>query len=80
LRIWGFLFFFFFVAVLGFELRAYTLSHSTSPFFCDGFFEIGSGELFPGVLVQILVLPKKKTKNKKNKKFCTLTFEVELSL
>jgi hypothetical protein len=25
-------FFFFFFAVLGFELRAYTLSHSTSPF------------------------------------------------
>jgi hypothetical protein len=24
--------FFFFFAVLGFELRAYTLSHSTSPF------------------------------------------------
>jgi hypothetical protein len=30
--------FFFFVAVLGFELRAYTLSHSTSPFFVMGFF------------------------------------------
>jgi hypothetical protein len=26
-----------FFAVLGFELRAFTLSHSTSPF-CDGFF------------------------------------------
>jgi hypothetical protein len=25
-------------AALGFELRAYTLSHSTSPFFCEGFF------------------------------------------
>jgi hypothetical protein len=25
-------------AVRGFELRAYTLSHSTSPFDCDGFF------------------------------------------
>jgi hypothetical protein len=23
---------------LGFELRAYALSHSTSSFFCDGFF------------------------------------------
>jgi hypothetical protein len=33
-----FLFFFFFPVVLGFELRAYTLSHSTSPF-CDGFFQ-----------------------------------------
>jgi hypothetical protein len=32
--------------VLGFELRAYTLSHSTSPFFVKGFFEIGSPELF----------------------------------
>jgi hypothetical protein len=29
---------FFFVA-LGFEFRGYTLSHSTSPFFCDGFFQ-----------------------------------------
>jgi hypothetical protein len=28
--------------VLGFELRAYTLSHSTSPFFMLGIFEIGS--------------------------------------
>jgi hypothetical protein len=32
--------------ILGFELRAYTLSHSTSPIFVMGFFEIGSGELF----------------------------------
>jgi hypothetical protein len=39
-------FFFFFFAVLEFELRAYTLSHSTSPFFVTGFFEIGSCELF----------------------------------
>jgi hypothetical protein len=31
-------------AMLGFELMAYTLSHSTSPF--GGFFEIGSLELF----------------------------------
>jgi hypothetical protein len=36
----------FFLVVLGFELRAYTLSHSTSPFFLKGFFEIGSRELF----------------------------------
>jgi hypothetical protein len=30
---------FYFFVVLGFKLRAYTLSHSTShpPFFCDGF-------------------------------------------
>jgi hypothetical protein len=32
----------FFFVVLVFELRAYTLSHSTSPFFVKGFFEIGS--------------------------------------
>jgi hypothetical protein len=30
---------FFFFAVLGFELRAYTLSHSTSPFFVKGFLD-----------------------------------------
>jgi hypothetical protein len=27
-----------FFAVLGFEVRAYTLSHSTSPFLVEGFF------------------------------------------
>jgi hypothetical protein len=36
--------------VLGFELRGYTLSHSTSPILCvcvcEGFFEIGSLELY----------------------------------
>jgi hypothetical protein len=37
--------FFLFLAVLGLELRAYTLSQSISPFF-EGFFEIGSSELF----------------------------------
>jgi hypothetical protein len=31
-------FIYLFFVVLGFELRAYTLSHSTSPFFCDGRF------------------------------------------
>jgi hypothetical protein len=31
-------------AILGFELRAYTLSHSTSAFLCWVFFEIGSRE------------------------------------
>jgi hypothetical protein len=36
-----------FFVVLGFELRAYTLSHSAA-LFCDGFFEIGSRELFAG--------------------------------
>jgi hypothetical protein len=30
--------FFFFLMVLGFELRAYSLSHSTSPFVVMGFF------------------------------------------
>jgi hypothetical protein len=30
--------------ILEFELRAYTLSHSTNPFLC--FFEIGCSELF----------------------------------
>jgi hypothetical protein len=37
----GFIYLFIFV-VLGLELRAFTLSHSTSPFFCWIFFEIGS--------------------------------------
>jgi hypothetical protein len=38
-----FFFFFFFCVVLGLELKAYTLSHSTTSFFYDGFvFEIGS--------------------------------------
>jgi hypothetical protein len=32
------IFVYLFIVVLGFELRAYTLSHSTSPFFCDRFF------------------------------------------
>jgi hypothetical protein len=36
----------FFFAVLGFKLRAYTLSHSTSYFFVKDFFETGSLELF----------------------------------
>jgi hypothetical protein len=35
------IFFFFFFAVLGLELRDYTLSHSTSPFLVMGFFEVG---------------------------------------
>jgi hypothetical protein len=38
-------FVFFFFAVLGFELRAYTLSHS-KPLFVMGFLKIGSGKLF----------------------------------
>jgi hypothetical protein len=38
--------FFLFLVVLGLELRAYTLSHSTSPFLWWVFFEIGSRKLF----------------------------------
>jgi hypothetical protein len=34
-----------YIVVLGLELGAYTLSHSTRPF-CDGFFKIGSRDLF----------------------------------
>jgi hypothetical protein len=41
-----FFFFFFFFAALGLELRAFTLSHSTSPFFVMGILEIGSHKLF----------------------------------
>jgi hypothetical protein len=37
---------FFVFAVLGLELRVFTLSNSTSPIFVKGFFEIGSHELF----------------------------------
>jgi hypothetical protein len=44
-KFFSFLFFSFFV-VLGYELRVYTLSHSTSPLFFDRFSEIGSCELF----------------------------------
>jgi hypothetical protein len=40
-----FLYYFLFFAVLGFELKAYTLSHSISPF-CVKYFEIGSHKLF----------------------------------
>jgi hypothetical protein len=40
---------FFLFAVLGFELKSFTLGHSTSPVFCDGFFEIGSVKLFAQV-------------------------------
>jgi hypothetical protein len=37
---------FFAFAVLGLELKAYTLSLSTSPFFVIGFFKMGSHEVF----------------------------------
>jgi hypothetical protein len=40
------MFFFFFFAVLGLELRAFTLSHSTSPIFVKGFSREGFAELF----------------------------------
>jgi hypothetical protein len=36
---------FFFLVVLEFELRAFTLSHSTSPIFVMGIFKIGFHEL-----------------------------------
>jgi hypothetical protein len=44
--------------VLGFELRAYTLSHSTSPFFVMDFSKIGSHELFAwaGFELQFLLI------------------------
>jgi hypothetical protein len=38
--------FFIFFAILGFELRAYTSSHSTSLFFLKGFFKTGSLQRF----------------------------------
>jgi hypothetical protein len=41
--------FFYIFAVLGLELRAYTLSHFTSHFFVMGFFEIGCAKLFAHV-------------------------------
>jgi hypothetical protein len=41
-------FFLSFFVVPGLELRAFTLSHSTSPFFVMGFFEIGL-KLLPGL-------------------------------
>jgi hypothetical protein len=40
---------FIFFAVLEFELRDYTLSHSTSPLFLMGFLKIGSQEIFAQV-------------------------------
>jgi hypothetical protein len=44
----AFIYLFIFV-VLGLELGAYTLSHSTSPFFVLGIFEIASHEQFAWV-------------------------------
>jgi hypothetical protein len=40
--IWKEFTFFLFFSALGFELRAYALNHSASPFFVMGFLEIGS--------------------------------------
>jgi hypothetical protein len=50
-EVYSFLFVCLFVCfvVLGFELRAYTLSHSTSLLFVMGVFQIGSHELFAWV-------------------------------
>jgi hypothetical protein len=43
----GFIYFnYLLFTVLGLELRVYTFSHSTSPFFCEGLFEIRSPKLF----------------------------------
>jgi hypothetical protein len=43
--------------ILGFELRAYTLSHSPA-LFCEGFFhEIGSRELFAWAGMETMILP-----------------------
>jgi hypothetical protein len=48
----GFLFF----GGTRFEVRAYTLSHSTSPFFVMGFFKIGSHKLFAWDWLQAAIL------------------------
>jgi hypothetical protein len=42
--------------VQGFELRACTLSHSTSPFFVMGILEIGSFELFAQAGFKLILL------------------------
>jgi hypothetical protein len=50
-------FFFFFWVVLGLELKAYTLSHSTSPIFCEGFFQGRvSQNYLPGLLWTVILL------------------------
>jgi hypothetical protein len=46
----------FFFSVLVLEFKVCTLSHSTSPFFCNGFFEIGSHKLFAQGWLQTLIL------------------------
>jgi hypothetical protein len=49
-------FIYLFMAELGFELRAYTLSTPTAFFFVIGFFEIGSHELFAWGWLQTMIL------------------------
>jgi hypothetical protein len=46
----------FFFAVLGLELRAYTLSHSTSPFLCYIFSRWGLMRYLPGWLRTLILL------------------------
>jgi hypothetical protein len=48
--------FFFFFFSLGFELRAYTLSHSTSPFFVIFFLDRVSQTICPGWLQTTILL------------------------
>jgi hypothetical protein len=48
--------FFFFLAVLGLELRAFTLSHSTSPIFVKGFSRQGLENYFLGWLRTLILL------------------------
>jgi hypothetical protein len=49
--------FFFFLVVLGLKLRAFTLRHSISPIFCDGFFrDRVSGTICPGWLQTSILL------------------------
>jgi hypothetical protein len=48
--------FFFLVMVLGLELRAFTLSHSTSSFLWRFFFEIGSHKLFAQCWLRTVIL------------------------
>jgi hypothetical protein len=48
--------YFFFLCVcvvLGFELRPYTLSHSTSPFFVKGFLRSGLANYLPGLALNL---------------------------
>jgi hypothetical protein len=48
---------FFFFSELGLEIRAYTLSHSTSPFFCDEYFrDRVSRAIYPGWLRTMILL------------------------